>query len=252
MPFPIALQLYSLRDLAAKDFRGVLNKVADIGYAGVEFAGLHGQTPATVRAWLDELGLKAASAHALNPMQVNVQALVDMAGVLGLSFLVGGYKREAWDTLDGIRKAAEDWQAAAELLKPHGLSAVYHNHWWEMQEFDGRYGLEIFAEAAPSVALEIDVYWARNFGKVDAASFVRRWAKRTPLLHVKDGPLEEKKSHTAVGKGRMDIPPIIAAADPQLCRWAIVELDACDTDMTAAVADSYAYLTSRNLAKGRK
>jgi sugar phosphate isomerase/epimerase len=252
MPFPIALQLYTLRDLAAKDFRGTLKTVAEIGYAGVEFAGLHGQTPATVRAWLDELGLKASSAHAAAATKANLQELVDMAGTLGLDILVGGCKREAWDTPEGIRRAAEDCQAAAELLKPHGLTAAYHNHWWEMQEFGGKYGLELFAEAAPDMGLEVDVYWARNFGKVDAASLVRRWAKRIPLLHIKDGPLEEKKAHTAVGKGRMDMAPIIAAADAKLCRWAIVELDACDTDMTTAVADSYQYLTSRNLAKGRK
>ena len=36
---PIALQLYTLRDLTAKNFIGTLKEVAEIGYDGVEFAG---------------------------------------------------------------------------------------------------------------------------------------------------------------------------------------------------------------------
>ena len=36
---PIALQLYSVREEAAKDLPGVLTAVAKMGYEGVEFAG---------------------------------------------------------------------------------------------------------------------------------------------------------------------------------------------------------------------
>ena len=36
---PIAVQLYTVRDLAAKDFPGTLKEVARIGYKSVELAG---------------------------------------------------------------------------------------------------------------------------------------------------------------------------------------------------------------------
>ena len=36
---PISVQLYSLRDEAAKDFKAVVRRVAEIGYKGVEPAG---------------------------------------------------------------------------------------------------------------------------------------------------------------------------------------------------------------------
>ena len=36
---PIALQFYSVRDESSKDFVGTLEKVAEIGYEGIEFAG---------------------------------------------------------------------------------------------------------------------------------------------------------------------------------------------------------------------
>ena len=48
--FPVALQLYSVRDDMAADFAGTLEKVAGMGYQGVEFAGLYDHTPDEVRA----------------------------------------------------------------------------------------------------------------------------------------------------------------------------------------------------------
>src|SRR5215510_1790281 len=42
---PIAAQLYTLRDIMPKDVAGTLAAVRELGYDGVEFAGLH-NTPA--------------------------------------------------------------------------------------------------------------------------------------------------------------------------------------------------------------
>lgn len=52
----------------------------------------------------------------------------------------------------------------------------------------------------------------------------------------------------ALGDGRQDIAAILAAADPNVLEWAIVELDACATDMLTAIQDSYTYLIRNQLA----
>ena len=39
----IGLQLYSLRNEMASDFDGTLQKVADLGYTEMQFAGYHGR-----------------------------------------------------------------------------------------------------------------------------------------------------------------------------------------------------------------
>ena len=71
-------------------------------------------------------------------------------------------------------------------------------------------------------------------------------------IHVKDGPCEKGKAHTAVGKGKVNTPAVLKAADQSTAEWYIVELDSCDTDMVHAVRDSYAYLVGNKLATGRK
>lgn len=59
---PVALQLYSVRDALESDFEGTLRQVKDMGYEGVEFAGLYGRTPEAVRKLLEEIGMEAVSA----------------------------------------------------------------------------------------------------------------------------------------------------------------------------------------------
>ena len=60
----IGIQLYTVRDLFAKDPQGTLAKVAELGYKEVEPTGYGNLDPKQFRAALDRNGLKAPSTHA--------------------------------------------------------------------------------------------------------------------------------------------------------------------------------------------
>ena len=62
----IALQLYSVREDCAKDLRGTLKAVAEMGYEGVELAGDYGYSVEEWRKLLDEFGLKVGSASGID------------------------------------------------------------------------------------------------------------------------------------------------------------------------------------------
>jgi len=249
MKRPTSVQLYSLRDRAAQDFAGVLKDVAASGYAGVETAGLHGKPAAEVRGMLDDLGLAMSSAHIPLVTKENLNEAVDTAKTLGYKYCVSGFGPDDFKTRDLIKASAEKFQAAAELLKPHGLEMGYHNHWWEFDLVDGRYGYNWFLELCPDVFSELDVYWCCNFNRVDVPAVVKAHLSQIKLLHIKDGPLVQGEPHTAVGAGKMNIPAIVEAAGEDT-EWLIVELDECATDMTQAVRDSCAYLAQAGLGFG--
>jgi sugar phosphate isomerase/epimerase len=156
-------------------------------------------------------------------------------------------------TLDGIRATAARFQAAAEAMAPHGITFAFHNHWWEFLKVGDVVPYDMIMELAPAACSELDVYWAA-FGGGDPAAELKKKGSRIPLLHVKDGPLtgDPPDPHTAVGHGKLDMPAIISAADPNVLEWLIVELDFCATDMMQAVVDSYTYLTSKGLGSGRR
>jgi len=60
---PLALQLYSVRDVLPKDYDGTLHQLAALGYREVEAAGFFGHTPAEVKQSMDGAGLHCVSAH---------------------------------------------------------------------------------------------------------------------------------------------------------------------------------------------
>ena len=247
---PISVQLYSLREESARDFDAVLQRLASVGYKGVEPFNLFGKTPQAFRAQVEDLGMAVSSSHHPWANRAAIGEVVDTVGALGLSRAAGGFGPDDFADMDAVKRTADTVNELIAALAPHGIDLFLHNHWWEFQEIDGQLGYRHIAERCPNVFFEVDTYWAANFGAVDAAAEVAHVKARAPLLHIKDGPLAKNEAHVAVGDGKMDIAGMIAAADPNVLEWVVVELDACDTDMMTAVEKSYAFLTANQLALG--
>lgn len=250
---PVSVQLYSLRDtVAQRGIDGVLTQLAEIGYVGVESYSLHGMTPRELKRRVESLGMKLSSSHVPWANRAPVTEVIDVIGELGLERAAGGFGPDDFADLEAVKRTAETTNRLVDELGRAGIGLFLHNHWWEFNRLGDRPAYHTLAELCPRVQFEIDTYWAANFGACDPAAEVARVRNRTPLLHIKDGPLEPKKAHVAVGSGKMDIPGVIHAADPKVLEWLIVELDACDTDMMEAIATSYAYLTANGFARGRR
>ncbi len=249
---PIALQLYSVREQAEKDFVGVLKRVAAIGYQGVEPAGLFNLTPKEFRKIVEDLGLRIAASHGPWAKPDNLPEVVDTCKIMGLDLAATGFGPNDFKDLAAIKRTAVTVAGMAEKLAKHNLTLFLHNHYWEFAKVDGRIAYEIFAGLCPKATFELDVYWAANFGANNPAAEVAKFKQRTPLLHVKDGPLTKDSAMTAVGAGKLDIPACVKAADPKVLRWLIVELDSCATDMFEAVEQSYQYLVAKGLGYGTK
>lgn len=248
---PLALQLYTVRDRAMEDFEGTLNKIAAIGYLGVETAGVYGESPAVAARLFRDLGLEVTSLHAPLPLLENLDATVELAGAFGVRRVVcAWYPPERLGTRADITAVCDELNRAQRELSPHGLELLYHNHWQECAEVDGeRVYRQMLAQLDPGIGFEPDVYWAQTAG-VDPAVLVRELGARAPLLHIKDGPAKMGVPMAAVGQGVMDLAAISAAGGDHAAWW-IVELDRCETDILQAVAQSYAYLTKNGLAHGK-
>jgi len=241
---PISVQLYSLREESGRDFDAVLERLAAIGYQGVEPFNLYGKSPEAFKAQVEDLGMAVSSSHHPWANRAAVNEVIDTVGALGLTRAAAGFGAQDFADLDAVKRTTDTVNSLIEALSPHGVDLFLHNHWWEFAEIEGKLGYHWLAQLCPDVQFEVDTYWAANFGAVDVVAEVARVKDRAPLLHIKDGPLERGKAHVALGDGKMDIPGIIEAADPGVLEWNIVELDECDTDMMTAVERSYRYLAA--------
>jgi sugar phosphate isomerase/epimerase len=251
MAAPIALQLYSVREQAGQDYAATVRKVAEMGYAGVEPAGFPGTTAVEAGKLFRELGLQVPGAHTGLPIgEQRDQVIADMEAIGCPRIISGGIGPDHYKTLDSIKRACENFNAASQAARSHGMTFGIHNHWWEVQEVEGRWAFDVLLEELdPDIFFEFDTYWIQVAG-VNAAEFVAKYGLRAPLLHIKDGPLEMGKPHLAVGDGLMDIPAVVKAGEGT-AEWLIVELDACATDMLDAVDRSIQYLVKEGLGHGR-
>jgi sugar phosphate isomerase/epimerase len=249
---PLALQMFTVREMAEVDLAGTLRKVAQIGYAAVEFAGLYGHKPAEVRKMLDDAGLKACAAHVkLLPGKTTLEAEVEAAKTLGYELLVIPFApAERFVDRPHIEVLAADLRTWAEKVKRHGLRLAYHNHTQEMAVVDGRYALEWLHDLATGVESQVNIYLTANFGAVDVPAFIERHKSRITSLHICDGLLVDR-TQVPVGQGKMDIAACVKATSPRVLQWLIVENEDCLGDPLEAARISCEYMVSNGLATGR-
>lgn len=250
---PLAVQLYTLRNLTSTDFAGTVRQVAAIGYTGVELAGYGNLKSAVeVRKALDDNNLKVAGSHVgIDALEKELNRVMDESEALGNKTIVLSYLAE------DRRKSAADWKAIAHQLndlgqkvKPRGLTLVYHNHAFEFETFDGQTGMDIlYANAdAKNLKAELDVYWVR-YGKHDPIEYINKNAGRIALIHMKDMAAGEERRFAPVGEGTLDIKGIAAAAKNAGAQWLIVEQDnTYDTPPVEAITTSYNNLKKMGLA----
>lgn len=248
MKLPIAIQLYSVRDDMKKDFEGTVKKIKELGYDGVEFAGLFGKTGAEVKKICDELDIVPVSAHVpYYDMLKDPYGVLSEYRDLGCKYVAVPYLTEecrpgtdGWnDTVEGIRKIAE-------VSKELGIQLLYHNHDFEFVKIDGKYALDILYDAIPADLLktQLDTCWVRVGGE-DPACYINKYSGRTPVVHLKDfsgskgnGPLykligiqddSEQVENTfelrPVGSGVQDWRAIVDAAESAGAEWVVVEQD---------------------------
>ena len=132
---PVAVQVYSVRDDAERDFAGTMKKIKEIGYDGVELAGLYGLKPAEIKAAIDEAGLTALSAHV--PFQ---ELVADMEGTIqqyveiGVKYMAIPYlmeeDRPGTPKLEGNVKLFEEIAKACKAtgIKKIRIHDLRHSH----------------------------------------------------------------------------------------------------------------------------
>lgn len=249
MSTPIALQLYTVRKaLRDEGLERTLERVAAMGYAGVEPFGLDPDSARHARAACESLGVRVPSLHAALASGGDSQAVIETALALGTPRVVSSSRPDDVANEGTLSNFLDRIEEARTALGEHGITVGLHNHWWEFEPVEGRVPFdEMRRTLHPGVFFEVDVYWAQTAG-VDAAPLLIELGARAPLLHVKDGPAKQGEPMVAVGSGSLDIQGIVRAGSAE---WLIVELDECATDMFEAVEASIRYLEDSGLGVGR-
>ena len=249
--WPIALQVYSVRDAATEDFEGTMRAVKEMGYDGVELAGLYGlESAVACKKVLDKVGLELVSAH------VGFDALEDDAqlddyAATGVKFVAIPWM-VAPKNEEELNAAIARIRNCGERCKARGIQMLYHNHDFEFEKINDKYILDTYYAEIPADLLqtELDTCWV-NVGGENPSEYVRKYTGRAPIVHLKDftGSKSEnmyaligtdtakedsagKFEFRPVGYGKQAFPSILAAAEDAGAGWVVVEQDSPALDKT--------------------
>ena len=236
---PVALQLYTVRALAGKDFVGTLKTVVAIGYDAVEFAGYGGLSAKDLKSIIDDLGLQCAGTHeGFEVLEKNLEKTIEFNAQIGNRNIVCPSMPGEWRRggADSFRRFGERLNEIGEKVKKSGLQLCYHNHDFEFKKEGGEYLIDYMYGSTDSnlVKAEVDIYWVQRGGE-DPIAFIQRYGDRCSIMHMKDMADDENKSFAPVGAGIMDMKGIIQAARKAGSEWYIVEQDSTKRPVLEAI-----------------
>ncbi|NKB34985.1 MAG: TIM barrel protein [Pseudomonadales bacterium] len=221
----VGLQLYSLRNEMAQDFEGTLEKLAEIGYKEMQFAGYHGKSPAEVRRILDRLGLSSPAAHVgLGLLREDIDRQIDIAGEIGQQYMVVPSVPADERTLTHYEQHAEALNEYGQRCKADGLTIGYHNHSFEFEMQGNKIGYDYltYLTEPELVVFELDLYWAIN-ANVNPITLFDNNPGRFHMVHVKDQNAAGEM--VDVGRGVIDFAEIFAHSERAGIQHYFVEHD---------------------------
>jgi inosose dehydratase len=242
----------------------LLERVAQAGFDAIQLDVPEGLDATAYATALTEHGLVPAPGYLSMPLDdvgarpdfvSSAEQLAALHAELGLTemFVSGNMSRDAPRVLrpahgserDDARleRIAESLQLVGEATQRHGVASCVHPHvgtWIEVEEEIDRLLEQLDADV---VALGPDtghLAWAG----ADPLAIARRYSDRIRAIHIKDIRLAVAERHRGddasyrdvvrdglwvePGRGDLDFQAILAQLRPELCSWAIVEVDKPD------------------------
>jgi sugar phosphate isomerase/epimerase len=244
----LGAQLYTVRHEAERDLPAVLEAIRKIGYTEVEtYWDIYGHPAAELRHMINDHGLKVPSGH------FNYDGLdskIDYAKALGVEYVICPMLPEnMWYTLDGYKRAADQFNIWGEKIHQAGMQFGFHNHNYEFWRFGDTTGFETMMNRCDRklVCIEMDCYWITQAGG-DPLQMFQQHGNRIQLLHLKDRkpgfPTSQVKDaaaehFTEVGAGTIHWQQILEAAEKNGVRHLFVERDSGDLPDMESLRISY-------------
>jgi len=213
---------------ANQDFWGTMQRVAEIGYRGIEAPGglMDGDVAENLKRF-HGLGLEVLTVSASREGLRD-----DLPQIVAEAKALQSPRATVWwapcDTREAVLSDANLYNEVGAKLAEEGITLCYHHHEHEFRNvFNGVCAFDVLADHTDprALAFEMDIAWI-TFGGADPVSTLRRLAGRVPAVHVKDlYGLGERGQFTAVGTGVVNVRDSVQAAIEAGAEWVVIEQD---------------------------
>jgi sugar phosphate isomerase/epimerase len=252
-----ATQIWPFREFFGADMPVTLERIAELGFAGVElcrwftWTDMFDKWPAEqIQQVCQQVGLKVASAHISYPMinEANISTLVRFAHTVGMKYAVVAAVPEALVTTRvDVLQVADQFNRAAATLKAEGIRIGYHNHGFDFKPLaeDGSLPWEIFFDHTdPEVVMQVDIGNALK-GGADPIYYLKKYPGRARMVHLKE--YSSHRPPAAIGDGEVDWARVFEVCETlHQPDWYIIEQEEKEYGPWESAAESLKYLRAND------
>ncbi|MTI02351.1 sugar phosphate isomerase/epimerase [Roseibium sp. RKSG952] len=223
----ISAQLYTVRQIG--DLKAQLELVAGTGFADIETIGFHDLSPSQMVDQVRQSGLNVRSAHfEWWEFESRFQDILFLLRELECHVAVMPWltPEARPDTVRGWRAVSGQLNIWADQLAVHGVRLAYHNHDFDLEDYQGVTPLGLILEQG-NIWWQPDIGWLVAAG-LDPAAATMRYGDRIISVHAKDvDPLagQGDECWRDLGQGVVDWPAVLAALGNTGCTDLFVEHD---------------------------
>jgi sugar phosphate isomerase/epimerase len=221
---PIGCQTWPVREMIAKDFPGTLKQLAAAGFKSIElcspagyteygFGGLAKYKGAELKKIINDAGLTCVSSHfGMDELRTNQDDRIAWAKDVGLTQMLvaslGGPKNP---TMDGVKRAADEYNKMGEKAAKAGIQQGLHNEEFETSTVDGKRTYDILFELLDPKLVKFQFQVSTISQGFDAAEYFNKYPGRFVSMHVQGWSAQTKKI-MPVGQDSLDWKKIFTAA----------------------------------------
>jgi len=255
----IGAQLYTVRGILPNEPLETLRAIEKIGYREVEVTA---DNMDVIWPSLKQTSLKPVSLHLPTAVfmkeQEKIPAALEKARDHGFEYVVCPYiAPENRGGAEVMKKLAATLNRTGDLARKAGLHLCYHNHAFEFEPSSEGTLLDVLMKATDPklVSLEMDIMWVK-VGGGDPVSLLKQYRGRVPLMHLKnvvEGTEKRykedipKTAFREVGKGMIDVLPVLRAAAKAGVKHYFVEQDQTPGNPVDSLRESFEYVSKLNV-----
>ena len=249
---PLGLQLWSVRELLAKDVPGTLAQVKAWGFDEVETFGPFG---AEIAPQLKAAGLKVRAMHiGYDRLQGDMAGVLKDADAVGAKTIVNPYlphQAKPFATRDEILKSASDFATWSKACRAAGKRFAYHIHGQEFGAAPRERSSTCWRRSPGPTSASKPISTGSPTGAADPVALLNKYPGRVWFTHMKDmakgvAPGSEaahrEESNVVLGTGRIDIKGILAAGEKAGVEMNFIEDES--KDPSGQIPRSVAYYRS--------
>jgi sugar phosphate isomerase/epimerase len=216
---PVGFQTYPIREMLAKDFRGTLKIMSDMGYKIVEmcypktyaqlgFGPLASLKTSEIKSTIENAGLTCPSSHfgfADFTDEAKLDETIKFSHDLGITQVICStfwIQNKPDLKISDYQEAADKLNKAAEKIKAAGLQAGFHNHSFEFVKVDDALVYDVLLQRFDPNLVKMQFQTeVINYG-FKASDYFKKYPGRFFSAHLSDWTTDKKA--VPIGKGIID------------------------------------------------